>query len=455
MSLIESDGLPPGRRVLAMLTIGAGLTMAVLNGTLVNVALPAIARDLQADAAASIWVVNAFQLVVTVSLLPLASLGDIVGYRRIYVGGLIVFTLASLGCAMADSLLLLTAARVLQGLGAAGIMSVNMALVRFIYPRSLVGRGIGITVMVVATNAAAGPTIAAAILSVAKWPALFLVNIPIGLLSLALALRALPHTPRASHRFDTASALLSALTLGLLVGGLEGLGHNEAILLVALQLIGAILAAWILVRRQRDRSAPLFPVDLFRNPLFALSIATSLSSFAAQGMGFVALPFYLHDVIHRGQVETGLLMTPWPLAVACMAPVAGRLIERYSAGLLAGIGMGLLGLGYLLLALLPAEPSNLDIVWRMVICGLGFGLFQTPNNRALVDSAPRERSGAASGIISTARLLGQTTGAAVVAIAFGVAGTANLLRGTSSAILIGAAFALIAAIASLLRLRTK
>jgi MFS transporter, DHA2 family, multidrug resistance protein len=455
MTPTELDGLPSGRRLAAMLAIGAGLTMAVLNGTLTNVALPAIARDLQADAAASIWVVNAFQLIVTVSLLPLASLGDIVGYRRIYIGGLIVFTLASLGCAMADTLLLLTGARVLQGLGAAGIMSVNMALVRFIYPRALVGRGIAITVMVVATNAAAGPTIAAAILAVAKWPALFLVNIPIGLLSIALAVRALPHTPRASHRFDTTSALLSAFALGLLVGGLEGFGHGEHILWVALQLLGAILAAWILVRRQRDRSAPLLPVDLFRNPVFALSIATSLSSFAAQGMGFVALPFYLHDVIHRGQVETGLLMTPWPLAVAIMAPIAGRLIERYSAGLLAGIGMGLLGLGYLLLALLPAQPGDLDIVWRMAVCGLGFGLFQTPNNRALVDSAPRERSGAASGIISTARLLGQTTGAAVVAIAFGFAGAANLLRGTTSALLVGAACALLAAVASLMRLRTK
>lgn len=449
---VPVDGLPQPQRMLAMLTIGVGLSMAVLNGVLTNIALPAIARDLRVGAAESIWVVNAFQLAVTVSLLPLASLGDVIGYRRIYIGGLAVFTLASLACAMADTLLLLTLARVVQGLGAAGVMSVNAALVRFIYPRAMIGRGIAVTVMVVATNSAAGPSVAAAILSVATWPWLFLANVPLGVLSFLLALRTLPHTDRSAHRFDLTSGLLSAATFGLLIGGLEGLAHAEGAVLVVAQLLGSLVAGVVLVRRQTVTTAPLLPIDLFRLPIFSLSIATSIASFASQALGFVALPFYLHDVLGRGQVATGLLMTPWPLAIAIVAPIAGRLSDRYSAGVLAGIGMPALCVGYLLLAALPPQPTDLDIVWRMVICGLGFGLFQTPNNRVLISSAPRERSGAASGVISTARLLGQTSGATMVAIAFGFTAAGGLMRGIDVSILVAAGFAAVAACASFMRL---
>ena len=140
------DGLPQPERRWAMIAIGLAIMMAVLDGTIANVALPTIARDLNATPADSVWVVNAFQLVITVLMLPLASLGEIVGYRRVYRIGLAVFTLSSLACALSDSLLALTLARVVQGVGAAGLMSVNAALVRFIYPRRMLGRGIGIAV---------------------------------------------------------------------------------------------------------------------------------------------------------------------------------------------------------------------------------------------------------------------------------------------------------------------
>ena len=161
------DGLPLPQRYWAILTIALGLTLAVLDGAIANVALPTIARDLDASPASSIWVVNAYQLAVTISLLPLASLGDIYGYRRVYQYGLIVFTVASLGCALSDSLLTLTIARVVQGFGAAGIMSVNGALVRFIYPRRWLGRGVGINATIGSIASAVGPTVAAGILSVA------------------------------------------------------------------------------------------------------------------------------------------------------------------------------------------------------------------------------------------------------------------------------------------------
>ena len=162
------DGLDIPQRYWAIGTIGLGLVMAVLDGAIANVALPTIARDVGATPAASIWVVNAYQLAVTVSLLPLASLGDILGYRRVYQAGLVVFTIASLLCARSDSLTTLALARAAQGFGASGIMSVNTALIRFIYPRRQLGTAMGINALLVAVSAAVGPTVASGILSVGR-----------------------------------------------------------------------------------------------------------------------------------------------------------------------------------------------------------------------------------------------------------------------------------------------
>lgn len=430
-----------------MFAIGLAIMMAVLDGAIANVALPTIARDLAASPADAVWVVNAYQLVITILLLPLASLGEIVGYRRIYRIGLAVFTLASLACVLSDSLAMLTLARVVQGVGAAGIMSVNAALVRFIYPRQQLGRGIGIIALVVATSAAMGPTVAAGILSVASWPWLFAVNVPLGLATLYAA-RALPRTPRAARRFDIESALLNALFFGLLIVAIDSLGHGERVRYVALAFAGSALAGVALVMRQLPQASPLLPVDLLRIPLFALSITTSVCSFTAQMLAFVAIPFYFHDVLGRDAVATGLLMTPWPVATAVMAPIAGRLADRYSAGVLGMLGLIVFAAGLALLALLPAAPATADIVWRMALCGAGFGMFQSPNNRAIVTSTPPERSGGASGMLGTARLLGQTTGAALVAMMFSVAGA----KATYWALGTAAVIALVAAAVSGTRL---
>ena len=192
----------------------------------------------------------------------------------------------------------------------------------------------------------------------------------------------------------------------------------------------------------------MLPIDLFRRPVFALSAATSVCSFAVQGLAFVSLPFYFEDILQRTQVETGFFMTPWPLVVAIMAPIGGRLSDRYPAGILGGLGLVLLGLGMALLATLPAAPGVADIVWRMAICGFGFGFFQTPNIKTLMSSAPPHRSGGASGIVATARLTGQTIGAALAALCFGLAGR----DGATLALALGAGFAAVGSVMSFLRL---
>jgi DHA2 family multidrug resistance protein-like MFS transporter len=445
------DGLPLPQRYWAILNLAVGLALSVLDSAIANIALPAIAKEIHASAGDSIWVINAYQLAVVISLLPLASLGDIFGYRRIYMIGLAVFTGAALLSALSHSLMMLTIGRALQGLGAAGMMSVNTALVRFTYPRRQLGRGIAMVSVVVSISSAAGPSAAAAILAVASWPWLFAISVPIGLVTLPMSLRLLPNTPPSEHRFDLMSAVLSAFAFAFLISGINSIGHHHPVNIVLLELAGAVLFGYALVRRQEALPMPLLPVDLFKRPVFALSVATSVSAFVAQGIVFVALPFYFQDVIGRSQVETGLLITPWPVTVAMIAPIAGRLADRYPAGILGGIGLGVLSFGFLLVALMPAQPGDIDIVWRIIICGLGFGFFQSPNNRAIVSSAPRERSGGAGAIQATARLLGQTVGAAAVALVFGISGSA---AGTSptAAILLAAGFSALAALASLSRL---
>jgi MFS transporter, DHA2 family, multidrug resistance protein len=442
------DGLPAERRRWAVAAIFTALAMASLDTAIANIALPAISSDLHVSPAEVIWVVNVYQIALVATLLPLGALGEIVGHQKIYLGGLMLFTIASLGCACAWSLPSLLVARTLQGLGASGMMSVNTALVRFVYPRRMHGRGFGHNAMVVATAFTLGPTIASGILSIGTWPWLFAVNLPFGLLAILIGLKTLPSLPRAAHAFDFLGALLAASCLGLFIIGIGSAAHGAQPALVATALVGAVVIGLILMRRHADHPAPMLPIDLFRRALFALSAFTAVCSFAVQGLAFVSLPFYFEDVLHRSQVETGFFMTPWPLVVAIMAPIGGRLSDRFPAGLLGGLGLVILGIGMTLLATLPDTPGIANIVWRMMVCGVGFGFFQTPNMKAIMSSAPAHRSGSASGIVATARLIGQTVGAALAALCFGLAGR----EGATLALALGAGFAVLGSVMSFLRL---
>ena len=459
----QVDGLEQPARRRAMLVIILGIMVAVLDGTIVNLALPGIAHELQTSASHAIWVVNAYQIATLVMLLPLASLGDLVGYRRVYLVGMAVFTVASIGATFANSLGTLIVARTFQGLGAAGIMSVNAALVRLTFPSALLGRGMAINSMVVATSSVAGPSVAAAILSVASWPWLFAINVPLGLLVFALGMKALPFNrvaPAAGLRFSPIDVALNVLMFSLVFLGVDRLGVREGGAAAGgshasawLILLAGVAVGFFYLRRQRTLAVPLFPIDLLRIPVFALSMGTSVAAFCAQMLAYIALPFLLLDVYGRSHIEAGLLITAWPLAIVAMAPLAGRLIGRYPDGLLGGIGLGLLAIGLALLAALPAHPGNADIAWRMALCGLGFGLFQSPNNHTIVTSPPAHRSGAASGMLGTARLTGQTLGAVVLAGVFSV-WSPHGGHGPVVALVLAACCAGVAAIFSSLRLKT-
>ncbi len=443
-----NPGLPQPQRLWAVLTVLAGITAAVLDGSLSNIALPTIARELDVTPAHSMWVVNAYQLTIAVLLLPLASLGERIGYRRIYLVGTLVFMLGSLACALSPSLPLLIAARVFEGIGAAGMMSVSGALVRHIYPPDWLGRGIALNAVVVSVASAAGPTAAALVLSVASWKWLFVLCLPVCLFVLLAGPRALPVTARLDERFDGKSAVLSGLAICLLIVGCDGLGLAATRPLALIELAVAVVLGIALVRRELGVAVPLVPVDLFRNREFSLAVGTSLCSFIAQMTAFVALPFLLEYALHRSHYETGLLITPWAVCAAATALIAGRLADRYPSGVLVSLGLGLFAAGLAAAALLAPEASSLDVIWRTALCGIGFGLFQSPNNRAMLGAVPHERAGGASGTQATTRLLGQSLGTALVAVIF------NLVPGEGAryALFVAAAVAALGALVSSRRL---
>ena len=445
----EADGLPTPRRYWSMLAIALGITMAVLDSSVANIALPTIARQVHATPAAATWVINAYQLATVVTLLPFAALGEKLGYRRVYLAGLVVFTAGSLACALSHSLTALVVSRVLQGVGASGIMGMNGALVRYTYPQASLGRGVGLNALVVSFAAAIGPTVASGILSVGSWEWLFAVNVPLGAVNLAVAARALPDSPLATRSLDWVSAALNALLFGLFFIGADGFAHGRASdVIAAVELAAALAAGAWLWRRERRARQPLIPLDLFEDPVFALSVATSICSFTAYMLAYVSLPFYFESTLGRDAVQTGLLMTAWPAALGVAAPIAGGLSDRWPAAVLGAIGLTALAVGLALLATMPPHASAADIVWRMALCGFGFGVFQAPNNRVMLATAPRARAGAAGGVLAVARLVGFTAGTTAAASVFRLVPA----RAETVDLALGAALSVVAALASLARL---
>ncbi len=431
------DGLPAPRRYWAAGTILCGMSLTVLDSTIVNVALPTIADDLGVPASRVVWVVNAYSLTIVMLLLLMSSLAERLGFKRMFAFGVVVFMLSSLGCALSTTLWQLNFSRVCQGVGAATLMCMFGGMVRNIYPIRLLGRGISLNSTVVALMSVLGPSIGSLILSVVSWRWIFAVNVPMSVL-LLFGLRVLPDIPRTKGTLDWVSALVSMAALGTFIIGVDNLAENLPKAL-GLIVVAALLAV-ILMRRARGQTAPLVPVDLLRIKPLAYAVAASVFTFAAQTASYVALPFYFLHTLDRPQLQLGMLMGAWPIGTAAIAVIAGRLSDRYSPALLSGLGAGAMAIGLLWIALLPQDASTASIIGGMFLSGMGFGFFQTPNNRALLGSAPRQRSGAAGGLQATTRVFGQSFGTALVAVAYGL----SLGHGSTIALILASLCAVLA-----------
>ncbi|MBL7239291.1 MFS transporter [Komagataeibacter rhaeticus] len=418
--LTEGEGLHGAARVRAVTAVALSVLLALLDYAIANVALPTIAGDLHVSPASAVWIVNAYQLASVVSLLPMAALGTRIGFARLCQIGLALLTVASLFCALSHSLLALALARAMQGVGGACIMSVSIALIRFIYPHAILGRGIALNGVMVALGVGGGPTVASIILSFASWPWLFLINIPLGATALVLALVSLPRTPVSPGSFDGASALLNVLAFGALIMAGDSIAHHAGAVQVTALAITGLAAGWLLVRRQHGQTHPMFPIDMLRIRAFRNGTLVGFVAFVASNLFMISFPFTLQSMFHYPPSIVGLLMTPWPVGIMAVAPLISRLSDRVPAAILSSVGLGMTSLGFLALYLLPAAPAWFDIAWRIALGGMGFGVFQPPNNRIMMVTAPPGRSGSASGMVQIARQCGQATGAMFVAMAFGL-----------------------------------
>ncbi len=428
------------RQGASIMAVIAAMALVVLDAGLVNVALPVMAASLRVTPAQATLTVSAYQTALVMGLLPSAHVAEKFGYKRLFVGGLSLFSAASILCGFAPSLDVLVAARVLQGLGGAAIMALGIALLRFALGAERLGRAIGWNALNVALCSAVGPVAGALILSIAPWPWLFFTKLPVIAMALAASF-ALPEVAPSRSRIDYAGILLHASIAGLF---LVAAGMAQSVW-AALAAGLAVALAVLLIRRERAREAPIWPIDLLGQRAFRVSVAASVCCFIAQSAGVLALPFYLQLGLGYGPFGSGIAMTCWPLTVAMTSSIASRLAERFASARLCVAGGALLGLGLLFSAIWPVVDSIVPLAIGAALSGLGFGLFQVPNNRIMFLSAPPERSAAAGGMQGSARLIGQTIGAFAIGLLLASASAATAAR---LSLALGAVFAVAAALIS-------
>lgn len=413
------EGLPGRERGLAMAAVMTMTTMAVFDGSMINIALPQIARSLDASLGATVWVSNGYLLSAAMTLAIFAALSSRIGFRSIFAFGLGLFTLASVGCALSSSLDMLVIMRVLQGIGGAATLSIGPAILRSVFPNRLLGRILGLNALLIGTSTAIAPILGGTILSTLSWQWLFAINIPLGIIALLLTLRVIPNNPALKREpFDYAGALLSAVALGALIMAADAFTHpgngdlTTAVIFASIAILTGLTFVWV----QRRVTKPLLPLNIFSSSRFSLAALTSLASFVSQGITFIALPFLFQSVYGYSALVSALLFTPWPIGIILAAPHAGRLADRYSGVIISTVGLCIFAVGLALLAMLPEHAQAWDICLRSLLCGIGFGCFQSPNNREMLSNASRENSGYASGVLAIMRTFGQCLGAAFVGV---------------------------------------
>lgn len=403
------------RKWYVMVAVAMGVFLATIDGSIVNVALPTLAIALETEFAWAEWVVLAYLLTVTSLMLGVGRLADMVGKKAIYQLGFVIFVLGSALCGVSPNVGWLIGFRVLQAVGAAMMMALGTAIVTEAFPTEERGKALGVVGLMVSLGIIAGPTLGGLILSSLSWRWIFYVNVPIGLAGIVLVGRYVPaRKPQGGQRFDGMGAgllfwgllaLLVALSLGQGVGFANGL-------VMGLLLMAAILMGVFIVVELRV-SQPMLDLHLFRDALFSVNLLTGFLAFIVSSGTILLMPFYLQNVLGLPPASLGVVMGVVPLLVGLIAPFSGRLSDRVGSRILTTIGLGILLVGYGLVATLGLETSIVGYVLRFAPVGIGLGFFQSPNNSAIMGAAPRNRLGVASGLLSVTRTLGQTTGVAL------------------------------------------
>lgn len=409
-----SDGLPLPRRVWAIIAISFGSALFVLDGSVANVALPTIARELGVGDGVVTNVVTVYQLVLVMALLPFSSMGDRIGHRTLYQAGQFIFLIASALTLFVGNFGWLLVARTAQALGAGMALSVSAAILRDIYPTRSLGSGLGINSVIVASSGALAPTLGGFLVQHLNWQWVFVAAAPMAALSLLVG-RSLPDPrPHRDRHPEWLSGIWSALSMLLLIGGLQWATHGAVRWPGFVALVAGVVSTVMLVLRERGRQNPVVPVDLIAQPVLGFSALAAIAAFMASAALMIALPFVFQQSFHYQPSQVGLLLLPYPLTMLFVSPFAGWLSDRVDATKLGVTGMAIAIGGLILLAQMQSDPGPFGICWRLGLTALGFGLFFSPNSRLIIGRAPRERTAAAGGLLSTSRMVGRTLGAVMV-----------------------------------------
>lgn len=408
------------RKWYVLAAVGMGIFLATIDGSIVNIALPTLAQAFRTDFPTVSWVVLAYLLTVATLLLSVGRLADMKGKKRIYTVGFVVFTVGSVLCGLSPTIAWLIGARVLQAGGAAMILALGMAIITEAFPREERGRALGISGAMVSVGIVVGPTLGGLLLSVLPWRWIFFVNLPVGILGTLMVVRFVPaFRPAGRQRFDFGGAgaiLISLLALLLAMTWSQRWGFSDVKVVSLLGLSAAALALFLWLERRTDQ--PMVDLRLFRNPFFSASLVTALMTFIAMAGTTILMPFYLQDVLGFGTRQSGLLLAVVPMALGVMAPLAGSLSDRLGTRPITVVGLAVLLVGYAAVSTLSVKTTALGYALRFIPVGLGMGIFQSPNNSAIMGAAPRERLGIASGMLALTRALGQTTGIALLSAAW-------------------------------------
>ncbi|WP_159991397.1 MFS transporter [Pelistega ratti] len=411
----EPDGLPTPQRYWAALTLLLTIAMGVVDSSITNIALPTISRSLNVPPASIVWVINAYTIAIIALLLPFSALAEQIGMRRLLRIGLVIFMLGAVGSMFANSLTHLLITRIIQGIGCSACMALFGGLVRHIYPRHALATGISLNAMVVGASALISPSLGAFIIEIASWHWIYGFSIPLSIIALVFTIY-IPRIHRIKKPFDYSSAILNALALGCFVAALDIAFYKPSIALLFVFI--SILSGYLLYQRCIRQTAPLVPLDLLKIIAFRDAIIVSSLSFATASLTMISAPFYFQTALHMSTKTVGLLFSAWPVASLLIAPIAAHLSNKYPTSVLAGTGSVIISMSLLSLLLLPKDAPTLYFGLCLFFAGLGFGFFQTPNNKAILLSAPSHRASATGGMQSTARLFGQCIGAALVGLSF-------------------------------------
>ncbi|MEA3442148.1 MAG: MFS transporter [Chloroflexota bacterium] len=460
---------PYGRRYSILAALMVGTIMGPIDGSIVNVILPTITEFFGVDISMAQWVPMIYLLTISSLLLFYGRLGDILGYKKVYLSGLAGFTLASGLCGLSPTIYWLILFRAIQGLAAGAMMSVPYAIITTSFPPTERGKALGINALVVSAGLAIGPSLGGFIASSLGWRFVFLINIPVGIAAFHWARRIVPEVKGRHGKIDTLGAVAAFVfffSFLLFINRFQSSGFTYA---TGIMLLVAAVSGITFFRGERKAVQPMLNLGLFRNTTFSFANISGLLNFMSQYVMVFLTPFYLQRVLHYAPNKLGLIMTSLPLAIMVAAPFCGSLSDRIGTRLLTCLGAAVCALSLFFMSQLPVSASSADVVWRLALFGLGTGIFQSPNNSAVMGSAPNAHLGIASGILATMRTVGMVLGVAIAGLvlyaftpssilekaALGSSEAAVFVAGLCHAYLAGAILTGIASVTSLIRGKEK